>query len=376
MKKILVVLFMMVCLLPATHGQLLEKILTEANLHAKPTTKFVPPLQNKTSSARDKQDQQLYAFAQYLFNMYLYNKKGDLPSDIPLSLIHIGALDPLYQLKKPLLPSDAKTWFYNEQDSNQIYNYLNQFLREKNMPAVLFNPQRVEQDYLRLANTFFFQDGYPSYAKPTVFNWKTEISDEDKRLLLPLWQVANQYAQNRVVVFEQKPELNIDNPRVRNHPTYTYRWVKDECEYNSYVIAKELFQAQARSNTLAQSRIYKITARDKQSGLLKPNSSTVRFKLANGTQSSQWQYHTATLILLATPEKQQYKPIVLDNFLGGTTLMSLEEWVDRFADSTYFQVIPFQTKKAYDQAIAPVEERRGRNVIANGHTCTPHPIHE
>lgn len=375
MKRILTAFLFVFVALSNGYGEPLQQAVDAAHQRANATANPVLFLRGDKLNSSSKKQQQLYALAQYLFNMFLYTRNEPLQNTGPLSLKYIGALDPLYQTDRPLSMEKAKEWFYSD-ESAIIYQYLEQFLKEAGIKPVLFNHRQIEKNFLRLQKTFFFQNRYPTYAKYTSVNSLSAIQQTDLQLLTSILHKANKQALNQVVVFEQKPELNIDNPRIHGRSTYTYRWVKDECEYSSYVIGKKLLQAQNTSALLRRSRIYMITARDKYAPQLKPaNPNASRFQLANGQQSSQWQYHTAVLVLLPISQSS-YEPIVLDNFLAGDSPISLDEWTRHFANRTYFQVIPFKINKVYDEAIVPVTQRKQQRVLAGGRWCTPHPIHK
>jgi len=381
MRKICLTILLTAALLPVGYCKSLDRTLEDANLRAQNVGLFVPEVVNKKSTSSKIEKQQLYALAQYLFNMYLYDRQGQLLPGA-LSLQHIGVLDPFYQLSIALYPVTAEKWYYDDKNFSVIYDHFTQLARESGLSPFLMDTSRMEDYLSRFKNTKFFviKDGlipqrYPAYAKPQQFNFVSEITQEETRLLVPIWQKANQEAINKVVIFSEQ-EINVDHPLVRNPVKYTYRWVKDECEYSSYLIGKQLLAQGKNQPPLSQSRIYKIMAHDAESVLLKPaDPAQSRFQLANGKQSSKWQYHTAILVLLPIG-KQQYKPVILDNFLGGTEIMTLQKWTTLFADSTYFQVIPFQTDPEYDKAIATVSSRNGTSVVANGHTCTPHFVNE
>ena len=326
---------------------------------------------------QSQQDQQLYAVAAYLFNMYINNRVYP-PMTKGFSLDYLGTLDPFFQLPKPQMASSAQALFMDDHNSSKIYQYLNEIMINEGFGARLFKPESILNDVKRLTDTYYNKDGKPVYSKPVFPLPAFDITTQDLNQLLPAWQEARKEGQNKVIPYETK-QINtsaIDSPHASHNLydiVYTYRWVKDECEYSSYLGGKHLLRAvEQQPYYWENARIYKITARDKK-GLLRPASGEDRFRLANGQKSLAWEYHTAILVVLA--DKERYKYIVLDAFLGGVANpISLEKWANFFADTTYFEVFPFHTDTKVDNALRMPQAVKGNIVLINGKEYKPHPV--
>ena len=327
-------------------------------------------------------EDEMSLLAAYLFNRYMVAAvHTDAGQEENLSLSYVGVLDPLM---KKSFPADKahKIYLKNQERVQETLSLMFRLARRS-------YPRNTRQEVkwaeaLQHAAQQTRSRSPIAYAMPDKLFVQGDYVWADISFLVPALRMATVESENKVVLFEKKQATleDFDNRLVsggRNKPDYTYRWVKDECEYSSYVLGKHLLQTAAgEPERWQKTRLYKMTARPpKEAYYLRPAQGE-RFLLPDGTQAAKWQYHTALLLVLHT-QKGDYIPIVLDAFLGDTeTPFTLAQWLDFFDKTTQFEVTAFEQNDKIDEALQLPKEISpdGQIIRVNGHDYKPAPIEE
>ncbi len=293
------------------------------------------------------------ALAFYLFNMYASERVYKEKKPFRLTLNFLGALDAFSMQDEPLDPADALEFYQDHQA--QIQKHLTVFFKEAHFGTYTPNAnfETAALRVLQAAPKFHKRAGY---FKPKQNLLRGTISAQDKSLLEPAWAQAKAYSTLKIVKFENVrtalPE-NFDNKYARSSESGSknfYRWVKDECNYSSYLTGKFITQAYRKSpRGWGALRLYMLTARAQKGGYLHPAQGK-RFRLADEKWADKWQYHTAILAVMNTAP-HVYTPVVLDSFLGGEKLLTLDQWLSFFAQDTVFFAGPFKRSQAVENAI-------------------------
>lgn len=319
----------------------------------------------------------------YLFNMYMVAEHNTLVPEA-LSLNETGVLDPLMHLKKSF-PAERAHKIYLKNQA-RVQEALSFMFRLAGRPYP--NDAQAEEAWalaLQQASAATRSRQRISYAMPEELHLQGEYDWADVSFLVPALRMAAVESENKAVLFE-KTQATLEDLDTRlaagggrNKPNYTYRWVKDECEYSSYVLAEHLLQtAASEPEKWGKTRVYKITARpSKETFYLRPVQGE-RFVLADGTQAAKWQYHTAVLLVLHT-QAGDYIPVVLDSFLGKTEEpFTLAQWSDFFDKTTRFEVVAFEKNKKIDEALKTPQSvnQDGKIIRINGRDYKPAPIEE
>lgn len=294
--------------------------------------------------------QQAYALALYLFNMYVSSQSYAQRGDGPLSLNYLGVFDGFMMGDSPFDFKKA-TAFYN-QYYQQVHDYIDSFMQGHSYPWPQPSKQMYENWVALLENQPIRQQQI-TYVFPRVNLFYKPAMQEEYERLGKLAQQAQERMQNKVVVFDE-PDLQlsdldsrIGNYRVRRKRTY--RWVKEECNYSSYLIAQTVNTAAVSKRQEGPSiRVYMLSALPKTVEFLTPARGT-RFMLADGTTGLHWRYHTAVLVVLA--RGGLYELVVLDSLLGGSQPLPLQQWIKQFSSNTLFTAKPFRRSQTVENAL-------------------------
>lgn len=318
-----------------------------------------------------------YSLAIYLFNMYVSTKIYNVKIPTQLTLNFLGVLDGISFRNIPFEAEDVLS-FYQDHKQN-IQRQIASFFAQSNIGKYP-RSQSFEETCLRTLQKAPLYQKKPGYLKPAQSRLKAPILQNDKELLSAAWTLAKQNMAQKAVLFNVREAIpdNFDTKLANNTASYQhlYRWVQDECNYSSYWLGKYLTQiSQNHKKDWGNLRIYMLTARPKTGTYLKPAQGN-RFKLANGKQASKWQYHTVILAVSnATPHT--YTPIVMDSFLGGDKLLTLDEWLAFFSANTVFFAQPFTRSKTVEKAIQEPQNRDSKgNIWVDGEKYTPAPIEQ
>lgn len=325
-------------------------------------------------------DEQAYATAFYLFNMYVSTATyaDDMPARITTN--YLGVLDAFYTSRRMFELQDAENFY--KKHKNQIKNRLEEFfVKTKNIHIVYDKTDpandRRELAFMRLLSQAPSYRGRPSYYMDAANKLEGNVSARDVRFITEQLRYSLAQDKDKVVTFEQAFVRGEDLDRKigikSSNVLRTYRKVNDECEYCSYEFCKQVCQRVAASNeNWGLLRLYKITAAPVAGGSLVP-ASGARFKLAGGSDAPNWNYHTATLLIMH--RGGHFAPVVADKFLAGDAPMPLGKWLALFSSSkTLFHVAPFIRTQKMEGAVKMPQAVKGDNVVVNGLTYSPAPI--
>ena len=320
------------------------------------------------TSKIERQHQRALAF--YLFNMYVTTNSYKQPVPLELTLNDIGVLDGFMRCAEPFDFKHASQFY--AKNKTKVHAHLKQFFAGRSWPW----PQPTGQDYERWAKLLETQPlrrGQAAYVWPEVNLLGGKFSQGVTARLKLVLENAHKEGQQKVVLYEEPAAMledfdsHIAPKKVRRKRTY--RFVVDECNYMSYLIAKQLAaDVIQKSNMWGFTRIYTLAATPAKGEFLIPAQGT-RFKLANGQNGLKWRYHTA--VLAVVPQNGSYVPVVLDTFLGGMRPLSVGEWLSHFSANTVFTATPFRPATEIENALRVPEKTVGNAVWVDGQKYTP-----
>ena len=322
------------------------------------------------------------AYATYLHNMYIWHEIYGNQDEKTLSLNYLGVAESISHL--PDLRTKNALKFYRKHQAKIQEQIAALFLTDrKNYPK---NTALEEKWITLLQAQDFHSNRYKLlYDYPEVSLFPQTYAQADVSFLILAIRMADTLAGQKVILFERTQatledlDSRLASGGGRNKPEYTYRWVKDECEYSSYLVGVQLLQmAQSNPRQWEKTRVYKITARPAQGEFYLRPAQSERFTLTNGAPAAKWQYHTAILVMLNT-QKGEIIPVVLDNFLGSAEKpVALAQWITSFDKTTQFEVVPFARNEKVEQAIQTPDEvtQNGQIVRVNNRDYKPAPIEE
>ena len=330
----------------------------------------------------DTKPNNVAAYATYLHNMYIWHEIYGNPDEKTLSLNYLGVAESISHWSD-LRTKNALEFYRKHQADIQTRIGALFLMEHKNYPK---NTALEEKWITLLQGQDFHSNRYKLlYTYPEVSLLPQTYAQADVAFLIPAIRTADTIAQQKVILFERTQatleslDTRLASGGGRNKPEYTYRWVKDECEYSSYLLGVQLLQtAQNNPQKWNQTRVYKITARPAKNEFYLRPAQGERFTLSGGSPAAKWQYHTAILVVLNTQEGA-FVPVVLDNFLGSAEdPIALAQWVSAFDKTTQFEVVPFARNEKVEEAIQTPDEiiPSGQLVRANKHTYKPAPIEE
>lgn len=292
------------------------------------------------------------ALAFYLFNMYASTRAYQSKSVSQLTLNFLGALDAFYMQDNPFPLDEAETFYKNHQQEVQtlLADYFKQSKRGVYRPN-----ERLELSFVRALQKAPRYAKKPAYAKAALNLVTGAIAQKEEDKLERIWRRAKTDMALKVITFEQNVPMpdayDTKLARPTTQKAYFYRWVQDECNYSSYLTGKAITNAYLQEKqSWGHLRLYMLTARPKSGVYLTPSAGGERFTLANGKQALKWQYHTA-LLAVVNPAPGHYAPVVLDSFLGGNNLMTLDAWLSKFSAQTVFLAEPFFLDGAVENAL-------------------------
>lgn len=322
-------------------------------------------------------EQRVRAMAFYLLQMYVSSAAygEDMPS--VLNADYLGALDGFMVLDKPFDFKKAKS-FYRE-NKTEIKEHLRAFFQQNRL--IVYRPDEISNDKRELAFVSLLgraaAPGFPQGAyRISSRRNGGEDSFTPSDALAGWMRAAAAEAKQKVILFEL-PEVSLadfDSPLASSGSKigYYYRYVVDECHYLSYVLARRIVQ-DAASRSVRQ--VYRISVRPLRGAYLRSARGEDRFRLASGGYSAQWDYHTATLLVLK--KGNGFSLEVADRFLFGETPVSLQTWLGRFETSnTVLAATPFYRSEAVENAIKTPQRKRGNNIVVDGKTYKPHPVRQ
>lgn len=339
----------------------------------KPSLQIPQPLNlwNQWFSSKIKQQHQR-ALAVYLFNMYVVTRNYHGPDLRTLDLNTLGVLDGFMRCHKPFDFKSASRFY--EQNQPAVNALLRQFLQARALPW----PAPSNQEYARwvqLLESAPQRYGKASYTWPQTSLWGGGALPGAQTKWENLLKQALQLGKKQVVLYDEPAatledfDSHIVSKQARRKRTY--RWVADECNYMSYLVARQLTQAAGQRALGDAVRIYTLTAYPAQGEFLTP-STGARFKLANGKNGLLWRYHTAVLVI--AKENGVYAPRVLDSFLGGTYPLSVSAWLAHFSNKTVFTAVPFWRSETVENALRVPDRLDGTNLWVDGVLYTPAPV--
>ncbi|MBQ8033166.1 MAG: hypothetical protein IJ266_04355, partial [Elusimicrobiaceae bacterium] len=264
----------------------------------KPSLQIPQPLNlwDQWFSSKIKQQHQR-ALAVYLFNMYVVARNYSLHNLRTLDFNMLGVLDGFMRCHKPFDFKNASRFYgQNQQEVNAL---LRQFLQARSLPwPEPSNPEYVQ--WVQLLESVPQRYGVAAYTWPQVNLWGVGALLGAQTKWENFLKQALQIGKNQVVLYDEPAATleDFDSPLVPKQARRkrTYRWVADECNYMSYLVARQLTQA-AQQRALGYAiRIYTVTAYPAQGEFLTPSTGD-RFKLANGKNGLLWRYHTAVLVI-------------------------------------------------------------------------------
>lgn len=315
------------------------------------------------------------ALAVYLFNMYVSAQTYNIKQPTLLTLNFLGVLDGLSFKNVPLEPADALEFYEDHQQ--EVQQQIERFFLQSPLGKYPRNTA-FETACIRALQKSPVRGKKAGYFKPATNRLNAQIPHADAELLSAAWVIAKQNMVLKAVLFDVAEAFpnNFDTPLAHNSSqmNHWYSWVKDECYYSSYFVGKQLIREYKRHpKDWGFLRLYLLTARPKTGTYLQPAQGN-RFTLADGKKATKWQYHTVILAVTnSTPHT--YTPVVLDSFLGGEKLLTLDEWLSRFSANTVFFAEPFVRSKTIENAIKePTEVDSQNRILINGVRYSPTPL--
>ena len=330
-----------------------------------------PRLWERWFTSQTEQEHQR-ALAFYLFNMYVTTHSYKQPTPpVILTLNDLGVFDGFMLCAEPFDFKNA-TLFYQKNQS-AVHAWLDQFFAGHSFPW----KQPAAQDYARWVKLLEKQ---PQHRDQATYTWPHpnllygSVSQKITAAFRPLLEKALQEGQQKVVLYDEPAtdleDLDTHVGSKKMSRKRTYRWVTDECNYMSYLIAKRLTDVVLNHHpkTWNFTRIYTLTAYPTQKEFLIPSSGT-HFKLANGQYAPPWRYHTAVLVVV--PQDGLYVPVILDSFLANMHPLTVEEWLSHFAPDTLFTATPFRPSKKIENALHRPEKIQDQTIWFHGKKYNP-----
>ena len=313
-------------------------------------------------------EQHARALAIYLFNMHISTHAYQQTPKV-LSLNYLGVLDGLVRGPKVFEVSRA-TKFYQD-NQKQIDSLLEQFMKRAALKGAAPTQAQLHQ-WLALLEKQPRRSNKPVYIFPKQNLLKAVVPPGIKAQFKPVLEKVSAQAQKQVVVYDTA-NVNLEDldHKIGSHQAHrkrTYRWIKDECYYTSYLTGQFITSQIANRRLPWDTRIYVLTALPQSGEFLIPANGE-RFKLADGQKSLHWRYHTALLIIV--PQGNTYTPIVLDLFLGGQTPLPLDEWITSFNSNTVFSSVPFARDSIVENALKTPQKKEGNSVWVEGTRYEP-----
>lgn len=327
---------------------------------------------------KETMQQQEYAMAFFLFNMYISTAayREDMPSR--LTLDYLGVLDGFSKCREMFALNQADNFYTKHRTA--IKSQLAEFFRQAHLPEYsVSDPKndRRELAFVRLLSTAPVRDHRPGYTWEGSTRLTLQSPMEEKALVTRMIRASLAEGENKVITFKV-PRMqmeNLDNPLAtpKHSVDRLYRCVNDECAYCSYLLGKRFCQKIGASYLGRETiRLYKITAYPTAGEFLTPTQGE-SFVLANGGEASAWYYHTALLVIMDV--NGHYTPFVADSFLAGDEPVLLEDWVKHFAtQKTFFQVDVFERNQAVENAIVEPSSRQGDNIMIDGALYRPYDV--
>lgn len=328
-----------------------------------PTEQFARPHQNINADYKR-------AVASYLVNMYVSTRLYGEQSPAALSLNYLGVSDGFERLGNGFDFTHA-TRFY-EKHQSEINDLFTQYLQTKKYPWPLPSQAEITQ-WLSLLKTSPKRERQIAFTFPAENKLARPVAPQAVMQLTPLLAQAQAQARKQAITYDEPGlELSDFDSHIGNH-TYrrkrTYRWVKDECNYSSYLIAKQLTHALVTEPAAWENtHLYLLTATPAHGEFLTPAQGH-RFKLADGSDGLHWRYHTAVLVIFQ--KDKQYFPIILDSFLAGNKPVSLGTWLTHFNPQTVFRAQPFLRSKTIEEALKIPTRLDGNTIWADGKQYQP-----
>lgn len=310
------------------------------------------------------------ALAIYFLNMQIsikmYNSSST-PSHLTLNFL--GVLDGLVGAPEPFDMTSA-TSFY-QKNKKEVDAYYAQIHKDSKLSLPTPSQTQINA-WLKLLEKLPQRGKIGLYLFPATNYLQTPIPSEEVSLFrTALTKVAN----SKQAVTYQIPEISLEDldTKIGVHQQrmkYTYRWVKDECFYSSYLLGLTLANEIANKTLSKNTRIYLLSAYPKIGQYLQPSD---EYKSLTLPPILRWQYHTAVLVVW--PHNNSHIVMVLDNFLGGKEPISLDQWLAHFHANTVFSVVPFVRNKKTEGAIKTPSKIIGNKIQVNGTTYEPHPVY-
>ena len=301
-------------------------------------------------------DTLVYAYAIYLYNMYVSTAayREDMPA--ALTVDYVGALDGFSKCANGFDVTEASSFYTKHR--KEIQTILKDFFAKRSLPAYALQDsanERREKAFLNiLAHSFSLEKKYPTYKASNNTRLQGRMKESEISLLKNFLQRALAKGSRKVISYEQRQVLGpqLDTPiahmRVKTHTIC--RSANEECAACNYLLGKEMCaDISAKHRNWGLVRLYRVTARPLR-GELKTASGTSRFTLANGTKAVPWSYHTAMLVILNLDG--EYAPYIVDKFLAGIEPMAPQKWFSKFSlPQTVFMIEPFQRNEVAEQRI-------------------------
>lgn len=332
--------------------------------------RYYRPSQQFDTQLSDSENGQVRALAFYLVNMYVSTHLYTTPSPSALTLDYVGVLDGFEQAGNGFDFSRAVSFYKKHRE--EVDKLVNRHLKDRNYPWG--EPTAQERaGWVALLQSIPMRQKHALFIFPLRTQLNRPLTPEGKQQLETVLKQTQPDLRKQVIVYDE-PDLRLEDfdSHIGNH-TYrrkrTYRWVKDECYYTSYLIAKKLTQAIVNSpSAWEHTHLYILTAHPARGEFLTPARGE-RFKLADGTYGLHWRYHTAVLVVFQ--HNGSYFPVILDRFLAGGKPFPLGDWLAHFSPQTQFHVKPFVRSKTVEDALKTPGRVEGNTVWADGNKYIP-----
>ena len=337
-------------------------------------TVSTPPSWQQLFFGSELKQEHRQALALYFFNMYVtsraYNRFG---SPSKLTLNELGVLDSFFMCREPFPFEKASSFFKDNRE--EIQTYLNQYVQGKQELGAFPSYEELIS-WAKLLETLPRRDQKATYAYAAPYLLKTTFFPPMAHYLKDIASLALSQNRNLAILYNtadvQLEDLDHHIGNSGSHQKSTYRWIKDECFYSSYVIARYLNNLIVHKPTNWQAtRIYLITAYPSKDPFLQAAAGKALLA-SNGKAARYWQYHTAVLILLE--QDRRFSPVILDTILNSTQPTPLEQWQANFHPNTLFTVQPFRRQEQVEKALQTPEKVENNFIWVGGKRYSPAPV--
>ncbi len=298
--------------------------------------------------------------------------KFAVKNSLPMDLRYIGVIDPIEIYKKQIFDVRDRDWIdlYME-NAESIKTCLSWSFNTKDR-SILYDVTNLRNTYLELyymylllLSEFRLSEAASIYtynipSAPSTFMNK-EIPDEVKTAINELKQYGikaissgGQYeaavdCYNLTDVSMADTNHSKDMTEISCKP----RLLREECTDTSYMLNRSIVQSMTYHKKLKIIKLYEIQAYNYHGGKLKIKQA----KTLQGKETSGWDYHVASLVIIQNLKDKNLYIVVNDNFFSENA-MTIQEWTTLFSNSQKikYRLIPFIRSKKREELYMTFDE--------------------